>query len=51
MLWLAAQPPLTGWLFLGWCRAPPPHLSPFVVEEEEGYMPEYGQQLKQLQRQ
>jgi hypothetical protein len=30
-------------------RAPPPHLSPFVVEEEEGYMPEYGQQLKQLQ--
>ncbi|GAB4820488.1 hypothetical protein N2152v2_007534 [Parachlorella kessleri] len=29
--------------------APPPHLSPFVVEEEEGYMPEYGQQLKQLQ--
>lgn len=31
------------------CRAPPPHLSPFVAEEEEGYMPEYGRQLKQLQ--
>lgn len=33
----------------GCCRAPPPHLSPFVAEEEEGYVPEYGQQLKQLQ--
>lgn len=39
-----------------WCslpaffrRAPPPHLSPFVGAEEEGYLPEYGQQLKQLQ--
>ena len=31
------------------CRAPPPHLSPFVAAEEEGYLPEYGQQLKQLQ--
>jgi pescadillo protein len=28
---------------------PPPHLSPFVDEEEEGYVPEYGRQIKQLQ--
>jgi pescadillo protein len=30
-------------------RAPPPHLSPFVSGEEEGYVPEYGKQLAALQ--
>lgn len=29
--------------------APPPHLSPFVSAEEEGYVPEYGRQLAALQ--
>lgn len=27
----------------------PPHLSPFVSAEEEGYVPEYGRQLAALQ--
>lgn len=30
--------------------APPPHLSPFVVEDEEGYVPEYGREIKELQK-
>lgn len=30
-------------------KAPPPHLSPFVSGEEEGYVPEYGRQLAALQ--
>lgn len=30
-------------------QAPPPHLSPFVTEDEDGYMPEYGKEIKQLQ--
>ncbi|PRW18309.1 pescadillo-family BRCT domain-containing [Chlorella sorokiniana] len=30
-------------------KAPPPHLSPFVRGEEEGYVPEYGRQLAALQ--
>ncbi|KAL9273408.1 Pescadillo-like protein, partial [Drosera capensis] len=30
-------------------RAPPPHLSPFVDNEAEGYLPEYAAKIKQLQ--
>lgn len=30
-------------------KAPPPHLSPFVSADEEGYVPEYGRQLAALQ--
>jgi pescadillo protein len=30
-------------------RVPPPHLSPFVDEEAEGYMPEYAKTIKRLQ--
>jgi pescadillo protein len=30
-------------------RPPPPHLSPFVSPEDEGYVPEYGRQLAALQ--
>jgi hypothetical protein len=30
-------------------QVPPPHLSPFVNNEEEGYTPEWAKQVKQLQ--
>lgn len=30
-------------------RVPPPHLSPFVDEEAEGYLPEYAKTIKRLQ--
>ncbi|KAL9265813.1 Pescadillo-like protein [Drosera capensis] len=30
-------------------RVPPPHLSPFVDNEAEGYLPEYAAKIKQLQ--
>jgi pescadillo protein len=30
-------------------KAPPPHLSPFVDNEAEGYTPEFALKIKQLQ--
>lgn len=29
-------------------RVPPPHLSPFVNNEEEGYVPDYAETIKRL---
>lgn len=30
-------------------KVPPPHLSPFVDNEEEGYTPDFANTIKQLQ--
>ena len=30
-------------------RDPPPHLSPFIDDEAEGYVPDYAKTIKQLQ--
>ncbi|CAL5371802.1 unnamed protein product [Camellia sinensis] len=32
-----------------WGRVPPPHLSPFVDNEAEGYVPEYAETIRRLQ--
>lgn len=36
-------------VFLFLNRVPPPHLSPFVNNEAEGYVPEYAETIKRLQ--